>query len=302
MKKTTKRKTKKAMNKKTYKIKKESEEMPMKRKQITQIFPFLIPLRQNQRKFFYQISMFLDKNKYARKRGEILPYEVSSTKTLMINENSGYDILYQYNKVHNLKVASKTMNQILIRPGETFSFYNRMKKAWRYGKYKDGLITLNGKTVPIKSGGLCHLSNMLHYLFLMSPMTVTERHGHKIKSLPNPDKDSLEGIDATINGGWLDLRVKNETKNTYQILISFDEKYMYGKILSDEECLVEYMIKNEDFKYLKKDEEIYESVSIIREEKNKKTKKVEKRETLYQEVVKVDYELPKNTKIEEEKK
>ena len=53
---------------------------------------------------------------------------------------------------------------------------------------------------------------------------------------------------------------------------------------------------------MKKDEEIYESVSIIREEKNKKTKKVEKRETLYQEVVKVDYELPKNTKIEEEKK
>ena len=57
----------------------------------------------------------------------------------------------------------------------------------------------------------------------------------RVKSFPNPDKSSLEGIDATISSGWLDLKVKNETNNIYQIDISFDEDYMYGKILSDRE-------------------------------------------------------------------
>ena len=62
---------------------------------------------------------------------------------------------------------------------------------------------------------------MLHYLFLMSPLTVIERHGHKMKSFPDPDKTAKQGIDSTISSGWLDLKVKNETNNIYQIDIYF---------------------------------------------------------------------------------
>ena len=271
----------------------------MARKRLTQLFPFLLPLRIWQRNLFYQIGMKFDGNKYSKSFGEKLKYEVCKTKTLMINENSGYDIIYQKNKVENLKIASKTMNHILIYPNETFSFCYLVRNSKKYGKYKDGLILVDGKIVAKKGGGLCHLSNLLHYLFLMSPLTVTERHGHKVKSFPNPDKSSLEGIDATISSGWLDLKVKNETNNIYQIDISFDENYMYGKILSDKESTIDYKIVNGNLNYIKENNKIYECVEVIRIEIDKKTKKEIKKEKLYDEKVLIEYELPSDVKVEE---
>lgn len=155
------------------------------------------------------------------------------------------------------------------------------------------------KIVAKKGGGICHLSNLLYYLFLMSPLTVVERHGHKIKSFPNPDKSSLEGIDATISSGWLDLKVKNETNNIYQIDISFDENYMYGKILSDKESTIDYKIVNGNLNYIKENNKIYECVEVIRIEIDKKTKKEIKKEKLYDEKVLIKYELPSDVKVEE---
>ena len=75
----------------------------MSRKRVTQIFPFLLPIREWQKKQFYKISCYFDKNVYAYEKGDLLRFEVSSTKSYMINENSGYDIKYQLNKVENLE-------------------------------------------------------------------------------------------------------------------------------------------------------------------------------------------------------
>lgn len=274
----------------------------MARKRLTQIFPFLLPIRIWQRNLFYRIEMQLDGNQYAKTFGKKLPYEVCKAKTLMINEKSGHDIRFQKNKVENLKIASQTMNHILIYPGETFSFCNVIKNSKKYGEYKEGLILVNDKIIAKKGGGLCHLSNLLHYLFLMSPLTVTERHGHKEKSFPDPDRTAIQGIDATINSGWLDLKVKNETNNIYQIDLSFDENYMYGCILSDKESSVDYVISNENLKYQKCDNKIYELVSVVRREIDKQTQKEAKKEKLYDEKVLIAYELPKNVEVEEMEK
>ena len=136
----------------------------MARKRLTQLFPFLLPLRVWQRNLFYQIGMRFDGNKYSKNIGENLKYEICKSKTLMINENSGHDIIYQKNKVENLKIANQTMNHILIYPNETFSFYYLVRNSRKYGSYKDGLILVDGKIVAKKGGGICHLSNLLYYL------------------------------------------------------------------------------------------------------------------------------------------
>lgn len=67
--------------------------------------------------------MRLDKNHYADTiSDELLPNKIFETSALMVNQSSGYDIQYQYNKVHNLKLAGKAINKVLIRPKETFRF------------------------------------------------------------------------------------------------------------------------------------------------------------------------------------
>ena len=93
----------------------------MAKQRITQRFPFLLPIRQWERKKMFYLQMKLDQNIYSSsKESLILPYKIYETQSNMINENSGQDIQYQYNKVDNLKLLSNTINQIVIRPLETF--------------------------------------------------------------------------------------------------------------------------------------------------------------------------------------
>ena len=74
----------------------------MSRKRLTQVFPFLLPLRKWQRKKLFYLEMLLDGNRYTKKKSEtLLPNTVFETSSLMLNENSGFDMKYQINKVHN---------------------------------------------------------------------------------------------------------------------------------------------------------------------------------------------------------
>lgn len=237
----------------------------MRRKRFTELFPFLLPLRKFQRKIFFYLKMYFDSNIYSKKKLEdSLEYEVFSTKSNMINHNSGYDIQYQINKVDNLKLAASTINNIVIEPGETFSFWMLVKNAERYGKYKDGLVVVNDNTVPQKGGGLCQISNMLFYLFLHTPLTIVERHPHSAETIPHPKGDIPVGVDATIAEGWKDLKVKNETDESFQILIEFDEETMYGAILSNKMQYMRYEIESSNIRYTKENSKIYRYNDIYR--------------------------------------
>ena len=195
----------------------------MKRKRITQLFPFLLPLRRTQRKIFFYTKMYFDQNSYAKiKTPELLPYCIYETKSKLLNENTGFDMKYQENKVFNLRLASEPVNGIVIRPGETFSFCQCVRYAEKNKRYKDGLCLMNGKLVTVPGGGLCHLSNLLFWMFLHTPLTIVERHPHQIKDFPSPDEDEPDGVDATVSEGWLDLKVKNNTNLIFQIKISIN--------------------------------------------------------------------------------
>lgn len=263
----------------------------MTRKRITEIFPFLIPLRKKQRKICFYLKMKLDNNKYSTEiNTETLPNRVSKVDEVMINENSGYDITYQQNKVHNLKLASKTINKVLIKPNETFSFWKLVKDADKYEPYKDGLILVNGAILGSYGGGLCQLSNLLFELFLHSPLTIVERHGHTVQSFP-PKVGLVDGIDATVSEGWKDLKIKNNTKNVFQTVISFDDERIYGELLCNEKPLHEYKIFNEKKSYYIKNNKVFKETSIDCKKINRTTGQVEKY-NLYNNICEVGYELP----------
>ena len=76
----------------------------MKRKRLTQVFPFLLPIRKWQRKKLFYLEMLIDGNKYAKNKSEaLLPNTVFETSSLMLNENSGFDMKYQINKEGSAK-------------------------------------------------------------------------------------------------------------------------------------------------------------------------------------------------------
>ena len=271
----------------------------MSRKRLTQVFPFLLPLRKWQRKKLFYLKMQLDGRRYAKKTSDkLLPNVVFETSSLMLNENSGFDMKYQINKVHNLKLAAKTINKVIIEPNETFSFWQLVRWADHHEKYKDGLNLVDGKIVGSYGGGLCQLSNMLFWLFLHTPLTVVERHGHAVESFPSTTEDLPCGTDATINEGWLDLKIRNDTDNTFQIEISFDDKYMYGRILSQSPVNIEYSVFNSSVSYIKRNGRTYQIAPVYRSERDKKTCR-ETGAELYINQCEIGYELPNDIKIEE---
>ena len=100
----------------------------------------------------------------------------------MLNPATGADMTYQQNKVHNLKLAARMLNGVVIRPGETFSFWQLVRHADREEPYRDALTLRDGAIVPEYGGGLCQHSNLLYWMFLHSPLSMVERHAHGIKA------------------------------------------------------------------------------------------------------------------------
>lgn len=273
----------------------------MKGRRLTEVFPFLLPLRRFQRKLFFYLAMFFDGNIYARTRSrEKLEYKIFETESVIINKSSGFDIQYQINKEYNLKLASKTINGLIIKPNEVFSFWQLVRHADKVQPYKDGLNLVNGKIVGSYGGGLCQLSIELYWAFLHSPLTVIERHGHEAQNFASLNPSDIKGVDATISEGWKDLKVKNETNKTFQIIIGFLDGSIHISILSDYEPDVEYELFNKNLEYYRRNDDIYEEVTLLRREIKKDSKETREVE-LYRNRTKISYKLEDKKEVLERK-
>ena len=268
-----------------------------RRKYLTEIFPFLIPLRQKQRKLFWFAGMRMDGNRYAQHQSSArLPYEKFRYTCTMINRQAAGDLQYQYNKAHNLKVACRKIDGLIIKPGETFSLCLSIRDADRYEPYKEALIVINDELKTSRGGGLCQLSNMLFWVFLNSGLTVTERHPHRIMDFPDPTM-KIRGTDATIAGGWLDLKVKNTTDFTYQLAAEFDGDDMTVILLSEDPAEHTYIFRNDNTVYTREDGHIFEDTDVLRLDTGTYAE-----ERLYRNHTEIGYPLPEGTEITERRK
>jgi len=274
----------------------------MSKKHITQRFPFLLPLRIAQRKAFFYAGMRFDGHAYAKTiHNELLLHKLFSADNELYNANTGFDMVYQENKVFNLKLAAKTLNGLLIKPGETFSFWKAVRHADKYTAYKDGLTVINGKLVTAPGGGLCQMSNLLFWVFLHSPLTIVERHTHRIKDFPTMRSAEPEGVDATVSEGWLDLKIKNETGATFQIGLDFDNTSITGSLCTNKAMPFIYEIDGKDLSYFRKNDTVYQIISVYRREIGVDKGNVLSENLLYKNSCAIGYELPDGTLITEER-
>lgn len=265
----------------------------MSRKRITQILPFLLPIRVMQRKMFFYTAMRFDNRHYAKTVYETqFPYKLFESNSVLYNSNTGFGMIYQENKVFNLKLAAKKLNGLIIKPGETFSFWQAVHRADKHIPYKEGLTVMNGKLVTSPGGGLCQMSNLLFWVFLHSPLTIIERHTHKVKEFPGLRGDEPEGVDATVNEGWLDLKVKNETDMTFQISIAFSEDNMYCGLYANIDMPYKYEIDGKNLMYFRENDEIYQKIAIYRRKIPCDIREEISESLLYVNICKIGYQIP----------
>lgn len=113
------------------------------------------------------------------------------------------------NKIHNLKLASNAINQIIINPNETFSFWKIIKNPSEKNGFKKGRNIVNQKVSEEIGGGLCQLSGIIYHTSLKANLEIIERHNHSVDIYSESNRFTPLGADATVVFGYKDLRIKN---------------------------------------------------------------------------------------------
>ncbi len=160
---------------------------------------------------------------------EPLPYSYYSHKTILMRQLKDVDMWLQENKVVNLRIATRRLDGVVIRPGEVFSYWKLIGKPSARKGYVKGMILKNGGFEPGVGGGLCQLSNLIFWMTVHTPLTVVERHRHGYDVFPDSNRTQPFGSGATCFYPHGDLMIKNNTNDTYQLFVHVGEEYLEGE-------------------------------------------------------------------------
>lgn len=197
--------------------------------------------------FKRKINWYMGKKKWTKQSKEVLyNFSVFKHQSMILRPLKDVDMYLQENKRTNLSIAIKKINQTVIQPGETFSLWKNIGRPTKARGYLDGLILNQGKIDKGTGGGLCQLGNLLFWIFAHSPLMITERHRHGFDVFPDINRKVPFGAGATLSYNYIDLQVKNETENNFQIKLWMDNEYLFGELLSDKNILTEFSIQEEN--------------------------------------------------------
>jgi vancomycin resistance protein VanW len=132
---------------------------------------------------------------------------------------------YSENKRQNLTIAANCIQNIVIQPGEIFSFWALVGAPIAKRGYLEGRALVNGQLKAVIGGGLCQLSGILYYLALQAGLTAIERYPHSADIYNDETRFTPLGSDATVVYGYKDLRLVNSLSQPlcFRIIINPDQ-------------------------------------------------------------------------------
>ena len=232
----------------------------------------------------YQISMYkcitmrhikniLGKEKLAKtKQKELLPVVIYKHNSLIRRKLGNVDLQLQENKAVNLSIAAPKITNIIIKPGETFSLWYLVGKCGKRQGYKEGLTIDNNKPSKGIAGGMCQLSNLIHWMILHTELEITEHHHHdNLDLFPDFKRVIPFGTGTSIMYNYLDYRFKNTTDNTYQLIIYTTDEYLCGELRSNKEEKYSYHIHAEDVFFSRENGIVYRNGKVYRTKIDKTT-------------------------------
>jgi len=175
-----------------------------------------------------------------------LPYSVMKHKSLLLRPLKDVDMYLQKNKITNLQIAISHINNVVIKPNQTFSVWRMVGRPKKYKGYFDGLVLENGKISKGTGGGLCQLGNLLYWLALHTSLTISERWRHSYDVFPDINRTIPFASGATLSYNYIDLQLFNNTNATFQIKLWLDDEYLNGEILCNEKPAAKYEIFETD--------------------------------------------------------
>ena len=221
------------------------------------------------------IQNFKQGKKFSKTRKEsLLPNVVSSHSIKLIKRGPGIDINLQKGKATNIQIAAQTLNHIIIKPGEEFSFWSLVGNTTKRKGYQEGRVIFNEEVVPGIGGGLCNLANLLHLLIVHSPMEITEFHAHSDALDPDKGERKPFANGTSVQYNNQDYRFKNNTEQVMQLRTWVDNEILFGELRSESQFPFTFQIIEEDHHFKKEGDHYYRNYMIYREKLDRKTEEI----------------------------
>jgi len=145
---------------------------------------------------------------YAEAVGRIMEPKVTAAALegihTLLSEYVTYFDDSDWNRAHNIALASAAINGTLLKPGEIFSLNQQMGPRLAETGYLKAPAFIDNRLAQDIGGGVCQVATTLYNAALLADLTVVERYPH-----PSPVAYVPIGRDATIAGDYLDLKFLN---------------------------------------------------------------------------------------------
>lgn len=264
----------------------------MPRKLLCQRHPFFYFLSVWQKRIQRYWKWSFSSERYAKAfLKEKLPFRVKKHQSVLLKRlglNEG-QMQWQYNKTQNLALAIRPIDHLLIAPGETFSFCRRVGLPTKRKGYLLGMELSRGEARAGIGGGICQISNLIHWLVLHSPLRVIERYHHSFDPFPDEGRVLPFGSGATVFYNYRDYQFRNETPYTFQLILWLTPKLLEGELRVSQELPYSYHVYEKEHAFLKIKNRYYRKNEIWRQRIDKSTGRILEEEQLTRNFAEVRY-------------
>lgn len=203
-----------------------------------------------------------------KKEAKIKTKDVESVNTKLADYTTSFE-KSDSQRSHNVEKSAKITSDILLMPGEVFSYNAHTGKTNSKNGYQEAPIIINGKLEKSAGGGVCQTSSTIFNTALLSGMDIVSVTNHSASLTYVP-----LGRDATVNDSGLDFKFKNTFDHPVYIKNTVNNKRLtctiYGN--SSDKKNIDINVENT----AKKDEEgaiEFKTYRIYKDSNGKQVKK-----------------------------
>ncbi len=261
-------------------------------KRLSEIHPLVYHTRIHQKRLFRRIIDLKNTGRFARElSADELLFTCKRHQSLLRRRLGNSEPELQENKIANLLIACPTIDGLLIKPGQTFSFWKCVGEATIGKGYCEGMQLSRGEVIRGVGGGLCQLANLLYWMALHTPLEIAERHHHSFDPFPDENRVLPFGSGAGVFYNYVDLRFFNPTDITFQIKLWLTDKHLKGAIYSNKETPHTYHVFEKNHRFTVQNGKNFRQNEIWREAIDRRTGNRVGEEMLVKNFSEVKYEL-----------
>ena len=125
---------------------------------------------------------------------------------------------------HNIAVGAAKLDGMVVRPGETFSFNERIGDFTKAEGWVEGSVIVEDRTERGIGGGICQVSTTLFRAALAAGLPIEERWPHLYRVRYYEMGATPFGYDATIFSPGIDLKFTNDYAHPIMLRVLIDRR------------------------------------------------------------------------------